>query len=51
MTARRLRHYFAEHPIVVVCDTAVSSILNNPQATGRVLLWGIEIAPYDISYE
>ena len=49
-TARKLPHYFAEHPITVVCDSAISSILNNPQATGRVLQWGIELAPHDITY-
>ena len=50
MTAHKLPHYFEVHPITVVCDSAISSILNNPKATGRVLQWGIEIAPLDISY-
>ena len=38
MTARKLRHYFMEHPIVVVCEAPLSNILNNPDATGRVSL-------------
>ena len=50
MTARKLPHYFEVHQITVVCDTSIASILNNPKATGRVLQWGIEIAPLDISY-
>jgi len=41
MTARRLRHYFQEHPIVVVNDAPWGHILNNPDATERVALWGI----------
>jgi hypothetical protein len=41
-TARKLRQYFAVHPIIVV---------NNPSATGRVFLWGIELSPLDITYE
>ena len=50
MTAHKLPHYFDQHQITVVCDTAIASILNNPQATGRVLQWGIEIALLAISY-
>ena len=34
MTARRLRHYFQEHPSVVVNDAPLGHILNNPDATG-----------------
>ena len=33
MTARKLRHYFAEHPIIVVNEAPLCSILNNPEAT------------------
>jgi ribonuclease HI len=51
MTARKLRHYFSEHPIIVVNEAPLSSILNNPEATGRVSLWGIELSPRDITYE
>ena len=34
MTARRLCHYFQEHPIVVVNDAPLGHILNNPDAMG-----------------
>jgi hypothetical protein len=51
MTTRKLRHYFAVHPIIVVNEAPLSNILNNPKATGRVSLWGIEISPMDITYE
>ena len=50
MRTRKLPHYFDVHHVTVVCDSAIHSILNNPRATGRVLQWGIEIAPLDISY-
>jgi dsDNA-binding SOS-regulon protein len=33
MTARKLSHYFLEHPIVVVNEAPLSNILNNPEAT------------------
>jgi hypothetical protein len=34
MTARKLRHYFAVHPIIVVNEAPLWNILNNPEATG-----------------
>jgi hypothetical protein len=50
-TSRKLRQYFAVHPIIVVNEAPLSNILNNPSATGRVSLWGIELSPLDITYE
>jgi hypothetical protein len=50
-TSRKLRQYFIVHPIVVVNEAPLSNILNNPAATGRVSLWGIELSPLDITYE
>jgi hypothetical protein len=41
MTARKLQHYFAVHPVIVVNEAPLSNILNNPEATGHVSLWGI----------
>jgi ribonuclease HI len=49
--ARKLRQYFTVHPIIVVNEAPLSNILNNPSATGRVSLWGIELSPLDIMYE
>jgi hypothetical protein len=39
------------HPIIVVNEALLLNILNNPEATGRVSLWGIELSPLDIMYE
>jgi ribonuclease HI len=39
------------HPIIVVNEAPLSNILNNPVATGRVSLWGIELSPLDITYK
>jgi hypothetical protein len=50
-TTRKLRQYFAVHPIIVVNEAPLSNILNNPSATGRVSLWGIELSPLDIRHE
>jgi hypothetical protein len=35
----------------VVNEAPLSNILNNPLATGRVSLWGIELSPMDITYQ
>jgi hypothetical protein len=51
MTGKKLPHYFECHSIVVVASTPVSSILNNPDATGRVSLWGITLGPWEITYQ
>jgi hypothetical protein len=32
-------------------EAPLSNILNNPAATGRISLWGIELSPLDITYE
>jgi hypothetical protein len=45
MTGKKLPHYFKCHSIIVVASNPVSSILNNPDATGRVSLWGITLGP------
>jgi hypothetical protein len=50
-TAQKLRQYFTVHQIIVVNEAPLSNILNNPSATGRVSLWGIELSPLDITYE
>ena len=49
-TARKLHHYFMSHPISVVSEDPLSNILNNPNATGRVSMWGIEVDPHDLTY-
>ncbi|XP_071678129.1 uncharacterized protein [Lolium perenne] len=48
--ARKLRHYFAEQPIVVISEAPLKNILTNPEATCRVSQWAIELAPHDITY-
>src|SRR3954453_1277786 len=50
MTARKLRHYFMAHPIIVVSEAPLKSILTNPDATGRVSEWAIELGPKGITY-
>jgi hypothetical protein len=51
MTGKKLPHYFECHSIIVVASTPVSSILNNPDAMGRVSLCGITLGPWEITYQ
>jgi ribonuclease HI len=51
MIGKKLPHYFECHSIIVVASNPVSSILNNPDATGRVSLWGITLGPWEITYQ
>src|SRR4051812_13033319 len=39
----KMRHYFKEHPMIVVSAAPLSSIMNNSDATEQVAKWGIEL--------
>ena len=41
MAAKKLKHYFQEHPIKVVCESPVSEILGNKDASCRVVKWAL----------
>jgi hypothetical protein len=51
MRGKKLPHYFEMHPIIMVTSAPLSNILNNPNATGRVSLWGITLVPWEITYQ
>ena len=51
MAAKKLKHYFQEHPMTVVCDAPVSEIMSNKDASGRVIKWVVELSPYASEYE
>jgi ribonuclease HI len=51
MAARKLKHYFEEHPITVVSTTPISEIIGCKDATGRVAKWAIELAAHTIQYK
>jgi hypothetical protein len=51
MAARKLKHYFEEHPITVVSTTPLSEIIGCKDATGRVAKWAIELASHTIQYK
>jgi ribonuclease HI len=51
IASRKLRHYFQGHPIKVVTDRPLETILRNPNITGRVAEWAVELQPFEISFE
>jgi hypothetical protein len=51
IASRKLRHYFQGHPIKVVTDWPLKTILRNPNVTGRVADWAVELQPFKISFK
>jgi hypothetical protein len=51
MVAKKLKHYFEEHPITVVSTTPLSEIIRCKDAMGRVAKWAIELAAHTIQYK
>jgi hypothetical protein len=43
IASRKLRHYFQGHLIKVVTDRPLETILRNPNVTGRVAEWAMEL--------
>jgi ribonuclease HI len=51
IASRKLRHYCQGHPIKVVNNQPLKTILRNPNVTGRVAEWAVELQPFEISFE
>ncbi|KAK1599918.1 hypothetical protein QYE76_008285 [Lolium multiflorum] len=51
MAAKKLRHYFQEHPIKVVATAPLAEIIGSKDANGRVAKWALELAAHTIIYE
>ncbi|GAU29723.1 hypothetical protein TSUD_264590 [Trifolium subterraneum] len=49
-TARRLRHYFQSHKIVVKTDHPIKHVLKKPDLAGRMVAWAVELSEYDITF-
>ncbi|SPT16855.1 unnamed protein product [Triticum aestivum] len=49
--AKKLKSYFQEHPITVVCTAPLAEIIGSRDASGRVAKWAIALAPYTIFYQ
>jgi hypothetical protein len=50
LTARKLRHYFDDHKVIVVTGFPVGDILHNKEAIGRIAKWACELGAHDIEF-
>ncbi|KAM0931157.1 hypothetical protein ACQ4PT_000500 [Festuca glaucescens] len=50
ITSRKLRHYFQGHPIKVVTTYPLEQVLHNPNTTGHVAEWAIELQPFELTF-
>ena len=52
---RKLKHYFQTFSIIVLTEHPLRSVVENleenPEATGRISKWSLEIRPYGLRYE
>ncbi|XP_015934178.1 uncharacterized protein LOC107460334 [Arachis duranensis] len=51
ITARRLRHYFQSHTIIVRTNQPLRQILTKPELAGRLTKWSIELSEFDIQFQ
>ena len=51
MASRKLRHYFQAHEITVVTRLPLQWILHNPDATGRIVEWALELSSFGLKFE
>jgi hypothetical protein len=50
LTARKLRHYFGDHKVIVVTVFPIGDILHNKEAIGRIAKWACELGSHDIEF-
>ena len=51
MSARKLRHYFEAHKIIVVTDQPLHDLFNNREASVRIAKWASELSEFYIDFE
>ena len=51
MASRKLRHYFQAHEITIVTRLPLQRILHNPDATGRIVEWAVELSSFGLKFE
>jgi ribonuclease HI len=50
LTARKLRHYFDDHKVIVVTGFPIWDILHNKEAIRRIAKWAYELGAHDIDF-
>lgn len=51
MASRKLRHYFQAHKITAVTRLPLQRILHNPDATGMIVEWALELSSFGLKFE
>ena len=49
--ARRLRHYFQSHSIVVITNQPLRRVLGKSDVSRRLLKWAVELGEFNIQYQ
>ena len=47
---RKLRHYFESHPMMVVTSIPLGEVIQNQDATGRIMKWALKLMGQGILY-
>ena len=50
VASHKLRQYFHANPILVMTDQPIKKSMKQPEATGRMIQWAIELSQFDIEY-
>ena len=50
VASRKLRQYFQANPILVLIDQPIKKSMKQPEASGRMIQWAIELSQFDIEY-
>jgi hypothetical protein len=50
LTRRKMWHYFEAHLVTVVSSFPLGEIIHNPNATGRIAMWSVELMGEMLAY-
>lgn len=50
LVRRKLRHYFEAHPVIVVSSFPLGEIIQNQEASGRIVKWSVELMGETLTY-